>query len=83
MTSLVRNGDDGGLFATSAQGAITGNFACIEIMEDSTTFTVFTNAGYTRGKDPTTITFNRGDRIWGTTTAFTVSAGLVHAIDRI
>lgn len=83
MTSLVRNGDDGGLFATSAEGPITGNFAVLEIMEDSTTFSLLTNAGYTRGKVPTTITFKRGDRIWGTTTAFTVSAGLVHAIDRI
>jgi len=81
--TTVSNGADGGLFATSAEGAITGTFACIEVMEDGTTFSSFTNARYTRGKLPTAITFARGDRIWGTTTAFTVSAGQVHAIDQI
>jgi hypothetical protein len=79
MNTSDKNGRAGGSYLTSAQGAQTGKkFFLIEVLEDGTEFSVLTN-GVMDGADLTSRTWKRGDRIWGLTTAITVSAGEVLA----
>jgi hypothetical protein len=88
MNTVDKNGSNGGRFIIPATGAVTGFKASIvEIREDGTTFSVFTNslypAGAGAGEDITTLTFAKGERIGGLTTAITVSAGRVHVIHAV
>ena len=83
--TIDRNGSNGGRFITSATGAVTGIRASIvEVCEDGTTFSVFTNSLYPSGagigEAITSLTFAKGERIGGTTKEITVSAGRVHAL---
>lgn len=74
-----RNGSEGGMFITSAEGAVTNQkFAQVYVAVDGTTFSVFENARYS-GADPTDITWNKGEFFYGLTTDITVTAGRVTA----
>jgi hypothetical protein len=82
MNTLDRNGSAGGTLISSTTGALVGvAFSCVEILEDGTTFSVWTNKRY-NGNPLTGRTWKRGDRIWGLTTALTCTAGEAHAIDQ-
>jgi hypothetical protein len=81
--TIDQTGSAGGMLITSAQGAITNvRFGLVEILEDATTLTVWTNRKY-KGAALTSRTWKRGDRVGGLTTAVTVSAGAVLAHNRV
>jgi hypothetical protein len=81
--TIDQTGSAGGMLITSAQGAITNvRFGLVEILEDATTLTVWTNPTY-KGAALTSRTWKRGDRVGGLTTAVTVSAGAVLAHNRV
>jgi hypothetical protein len=71
---------NGVTYANSGTGAVTGDFGCLVVMEDGTTFSNIDQ----RDADNITIaegvTYNQGYQIVGKTTGFTVSAGSVAAI---
>lgn len=80
------NGSAGGMLLDSSSGAITGKiFTCVEVLEDDTVFSVLTNAAYsgTGHVALTSRTWKRGDRIWGVTSALTITSGVVMAHNRV
>lgn len=64
---------------TSNTSAVTGNFGVIEIWEDGTTFSNLTLPAANDATIPEGITYNKGDRIFGLCTGYTLSAGTVCA----
>jgi len=81
--TVDRNGANGAKLLTSAEGAQTGlEVIMVEVLEDGTTFSTFTNSQMT-GRAVTARTWKRGDRIPGFTTAITVSAGEVMAYNQV
>lgn len=88
MNTIDKTGSNGGRMITSATGAVTGvKFSIVEICEDSTTCTTWENdlypSGAGVGEALSSLTFNKGERIGGLTTAITVSAGRVQGINQV
>lgn len=64
----------------SGAGAVTGNFGCLVIYADGTTFSDIVQPGSTNITIAEGVTYNKGEQIVGLTTGFTVSAGTVGAV---
>ena len=77
--TVLEFSSEGQVHATSAQGAVTGDFKAIQIAEDGTTFTDLTMPDATNIAVLEAGTFNQGYVIYGRCTGFTVSAGRVTA----
>jgi len=69
----------GGAHFEAGTTAITGNFYAIQFLAD-TVFSLLTDATLSSGSDDaTTITYLRGETIFGQFTAFTLASGAVRA----
>ena len=69
----------GGVHFESGTDAITGNFYAIQFMQD-TIFSLLTNTNLTATSDAEiSITYLRGEVIFGQFTAFTLTSGAVRA----
>ena len=69
-------GQQGGKVFTSANGAVTGSFRWLQVVNDAT-FSAFASNLEDGGTKLITITHNAGTGIGGLVTGFTVSGGVV------
>jgi hypothetical protein len=67
------------IWADSGEGAKTGRFGAIQIMEDGTTFSDLTLPEANDATLAEGLTYNKGEVLYGLCTGFTVSAGTVCA----
>lgn len=59
----------------NGDGAITGRFGCIQILEDDTTFSDLVCPDHNDVTIREGLTYNKGEVLYGRCTSFTVSAG--------
>jgi hypothetical protein len=74
--SYQLQGQQGGKAFTSANGAVTGSFRWLQVVND-TVFSAFTSNIEDGGTKLITITHNAGTGIGGSITGFTVTSGVV------
>jgi hypothetical protein len=83
MDSRVNNisffSQQGQGWADSGEGAQTGKFQALQIMEDGTTFSDLVLPYANDATIPEGLTYNKGEILYGYCTGFTVSAGTVCA----
>ena len=75
------HGGNGGHVINSGEGAVTGEFRWVQIVED-TVFSVVTDATLTNASDLQTITHAAGTGFGGNITALTVTSGTVIAYNK-